>query len=53
MERYAGEIVTLCSLAAKLAFKKRQYRIHGDEDDTVAEIDHLRDEIRAVRERLK
>ena len=53
MERYADHIVTLCTLAAELAFKKRQHRVHGDEDDTVAEIDRLRDEIRAVRESLK
>ncbi len=53
MERYAEGIVTLCTLAAELAFKKRQHRIHGDEDETVAEIDRLRDEIRAARESLK
>jgi RsiW-degrading membrane proteinase PrsW (M82 family) len=53
MERYAGQIVTLCTLAAELAFKKRQHRIHGDEDDTLADIEHLRDRIRAIREDLK
>jgi RsiW-degrading membrane proteinase PrsW (M82 family) len=53
MERYAGEIVSLCSLAAELAFKKRQHRIHGDEEEAMADIEQLREQIRAVRERLK
>jgi RsiW-degrading membrane proteinase PrsW (M82 family) len=52
MERYAGQVVTLCTLAAKLAFKKRQFRIRGDEEGTLAEIDGLRAEIKAVRESL-
>jgi RsiW-degrading membrane proteinase PrsW (M82 family) len=53
MERYAGQIVTLCTLAARLAFKKRQFRIRNDEEETLAEIERLRGEIRAVRESLK
>jgi RsiW-degrading membrane proteinase PrsW (M82 family) len=53
MERYAGQIVMLCSLAAELAFKKRQHRIHGDDDECLAEIERLRAEILAVRETLK
>jgi len=53
MERYADQIVTLCTLAAELALKKRQHRVHGDEVETVDEIERLRAEIRAVRESLK
>src|SRR5206468_1311809 len=53
MERYAGQVVTLCTLAAKLAFKKRQFRIRGDEEGNLADIETLRGEIKAVRESLK
>jgi RsiW-degrading membrane proteinase PrsW (M82 family) len=53
MERYAGQVVNLCTLAAKLAFKKRQFRIRGDEEETLAEIERLRGEIQTVRESLK
>jgi hypothetical protein len=53
MERYAEGIVTLCRLAAELAFKKRQHRVHGDEEEAAGEIEQLRGDIRAVRETLK
>jgi len=53
MERYRDQIVNICSVAAELALKKRQYRIHGDEDDTLADIENLRGELRAIREQLK
>ena len=39
----------LYTLAADLAFKKRQLRLHGDEHQYVAEICRLRDEIHAMR----
>jgi hypothetical protein len=53
MERYADQIVNLCSLAAELALKKRQHRIHSDDEETAAEVERLRDEIRTLRASLK
>jgi len=40
--KYAQLLGRLYALAADLAFKKRLYRIRGDEDETLAEIERLR-----------
>jgi RsiW-degrading membrane proteinase PrsW (M82 family) len=50
---YANLLVKLYDLAAELAFKKRQFRVHGKEEDNEEEIQRLRDEIRALRATAK
>jgi RsiW-degrading membrane proteinase PrsW (M82 family) len=46
---YAAALLRLHDLAAELAFKKRQFRIHGEEGDTVAEVESLREQIRELK----